>query len=433
MKGTIACLVLFAMLFMLISCASPDSTIVSLNSDVAEVPPTPTPPAEIGQQVENGSGNEPDNGLDNLPDNEPDNGSDIKGDLDDWVITIVTGTQTPAEYEAARRIVEKYGANIVIHREWLKTSGEYNERRNTDRLLSLARLPNMRAFVFAPAHDWSNAVESLREFREDIFVAFVDPGGFAMENPLRFSQIADISLRVDHIGSALAMAQKASEMGATTFLHYSRPDQMSWHNPANLRREVMKSEAGWLGMEFVDATYPGPVLDRNATHQFFAEDVPHMTSLHGVDTAFYSASCTAQRVLVETVVEAGAMLVDNCCGNPYKLLLHPVREAGRPEGRFLPLLELLPQQRELLAEKNMLGRIAALPEAPGTVLTAAAAEYAIKWIKGEVPKEGFDIEVLRQIMEDLSGVGVVLTPHTNEETGEDIENFLLMHMGYIVF
>jgi len=229
------------------------------------------------------------------------------------------------------------------------------------------------------------------------------------------------------------MAQKASEMGATTFLHYSRPDQMSWHNLANLRREVMKSEAGWLGMEFVDATYPGPVLDRNATHQFFAEDVPNMTSLHGVDTAFFSASCAVHKMLFETVVDAGAMLVDSCCGDPYKLLLHPVREAGWSEGRFLPLLELLPAQRELLAEKNMLGRIAALPETSETVLTAAAAEYAIKWIKGEVPKEGLDIEVLRQIMEDLSGVRVVLTPHRDEETGENIENFLLMHMGYIVF
>jgi hypothetical protein len=46
--------------------------------------------------------------------------------------------------------------------------------------------------------------------------------------------------------------------------------------------------------------------------------------------------------------------------------------------------------------------------------TLSAAEYAIKWINGEVPKEGIDVGVLKQIMEDYAGVEVFLTPYKDE-------------------
>ena len=48
-------------------------------------------------------------------------------------------------------------------------------------------------------------------------------------------------------------------------------------------------------------------------------------------------------------------------------------------------------------------------------------------------KEGVDVEVLKELMEDFADVEVHLSPYTDEETGETYESFLLMLMDYIIF
>jgi len=61
--------------------------------------------------------------------------------------------------------------------------------------------------------------------------------------------------------------------------------------------------------------------------------------------------------------------------------------------------------------------------------TATGAEYAIKWINGEVPKDSIDYDVLSRIMADyvneLTGESVDITLAPYEEDGVTYDNFLL--------
>jgi hypothetical protein len=102
------------------------------------------------------------------------------------------------------------------------------------------------------------------------------------------------------------------------------------------------------------------------------------------------------------------------------------------------------ETKAAIAEKNMLGRLSTWPVYDTFMYTYAASEYAIKWINGEVPKEGIDVAALKQLMEEYAGVQVNLTPFVDdgthdyfkregEPTGETYYNFLLMSMDYITF
>ena len=61
----------------------------------------------------------------------------------------------------------------------------------------------------------------------------------------------------------------------------------------------------------------------------------------------------------------------------------------------------------------------------------ASVEYAVKWINGEVPREGVDIGALKQSMKDYVGVKVCLTRFVSGETGTD--NFFLLSMDYFIY
>ena len=54
--------------------------------------------------------------------------------------------------------------------------------------------------------------------------------------------------------------------------------------------------------------------------------------------------------------------------------------------------------------KGELDRLSSWPVLDDFMYASTAAEYAVKWINGEVPKEGVDVDVLRQIMEEYAGV-----------------------------
>jgi hypothetical protein len=86
-----------------------------------------------------------------------------------------------------------------------------------------------------------------------------------------------------------------------------------------------------------------------------------------------------------------------------------------------------------LEERGMLGRVSSWSIPPVFMFTHAATEYAIKWLNGEVTRDGIDIDVLRKIMEDFAGVTVYLTPYTDSETGKVHENILMMRMDYFIY
>jgi len=99
----------------------------------------------------------------------------------------------------------------------------------------------------------------------------------------------------------------------------------------------------------------------------------------------------------------------------------------------LPHEEILADIRVALANKNMQSRVSIWPVLDARMYNHVSFEYAIKWINGEVPKEGVDIVVLKELMEECAGVEVYLTLFLDEDTGVTYSNILTILMDYVTF
>jgi hypothetical protein len=71
--------------------------------------------------------------------------------------------------------------------------------------------------------------------------------------------------------------------------------------------------------------------------------------------------------------------------------------------------------------------------------TVAGAEYAIKWIRGDVPRQGIDDVALRQAIStyirDITGADVDadITNFRDPSTGQEFPNYKLILMGHLTF
>jgi len=344
------------------------------------------------------------------------------------------------EYRSARMVVEKYGEDKVVHKIWpsLYSTEEEEIIQIVDKL---GEDPTIKAIIANCAISGTAAAfKRLREIREDIFIIFIMP----QDNPADIVHIADIVLDIDEFGMGPAMVRQARELGAKTFVHYSNSFDMSipWYSA---KRDLIKATCAELGMEFVDATIADPAnhVSYEDAQQLIFEDVPKMVARYSKDTAFYATSCGLQPPLIRAVIGTGAIYPQQCCtfygpnfGFSKALYLYN-------EWDEKPSLEIMISLiRAALAEKDALRRLSAWPELSSNLFTAASAEYAFKWISGEVQKKGVDNEVLKQLMENYAGVEVYLTPFINDgtypfyrytPTGETYNNYLRMRMEYITF
>jgi hypothetical protein len=95
------------------------------------------------------------------------------------------------------------------------------------------------------------------------------------------------------------------------------------------------------------------------------------------------------------------------------------------------------ETRKIAAEANMLGRLSTWPVPASMTWTNAGAEYAIKWINGEVPKTGIDDNVLADCMSayirETVGTDVDTTMIAYTEGGATFDNFKMVLMGYLTY
>lgn len=345
----------------------------------------------------------------------------------DGKIAIVTNTvsQNEEEYRSAQQMVEKYGEDKVMHVTWPDNFMAEQEQM-VSIVSKIAADPEVKALIINQAVPGSNAsVDKLLETRDDMFIVYCTP----QENPVDVVTRANLIVMPDELAMGTAMIEQAASQGAKVFVHYSFPRHMSQVLLSG-RRELMKEKCAELGIEFVDATAPDPTGDAGATgaQQFILEDVPKMVAEYGKDTAFFSTNCSMQVPLIESVVKEGAIYPQPCCPSPF----HGFPAALGIESTDVGNIDaVVAATNEKIAEAGMQGRLSTWPVPAAMMSTVASAEYAVKWINGEVPQEGIDIDVLKQCMKDYAGVDIQL--NTYEENGVSYENFQMCLMDYLTY
>ena len=358
-------------------------------------------------------------------------------------IAVITWDKYTAdrEYYAGEAIVEKYGIDKVLHVSWPDNVFQLPQRM-VNLISKLGSDPDIKVMIINPAlFGTSVAIDKLKEERDDIFIVYITPYDTAVE----IAQKANLALYVDELGIGPAAVRQAKKLGAKTFVLYSIPTRSGATFFSN-QRDLVEQECVRLGIKFINTSIPDPYDEHGhiKTQEFILEDVSKTLDEHGKDTAFFILYDTLESFLFKAVLEAGA-ISPHCCTKNNTYVKSVAYALGMEIGEEYDVEEVIAQERERLAEKNMLGRISAWPDEYIFPLTIASADYAVKWINGEVPKDGIDRDVLTQIISEYVGVQAYLTPFINgyhnidsyqypeEGIGETYDNYLLMRMDYITF
>lgn len=366
--------------------------------------------------------------------------NDVQGSIDAAVaategkIAIITNTlsQNEEEYRSAEYLVEKYGADRIIHdtmpdnfmteqEQYISVVNKYGSDPDVNVLIINQACPGAD-----PAID--KVIES-RGDKEDLLVVFCTPQEDAPDITTR----ADISISVDEIGKGKFMAEKAAEMGCKTFVHYSFPRHMA-QVPLSGCRDLIKSTCETLGIAFVDATAPDPTGDSGVSgaQMFILEDVPKMVEKYGKETAFFSTNCSMQVPLIKAVFDAGAYYVQPCCPSPY----HGFPSAlgiEQPADLVNGLAETIEKETKIIADAGLSGHFATWAVPASITNTVATAEYGFLWMSGAVESR-CDVEVLTALLNDYAGTtDTALVEYVDPGTGISYPNYLVYQLGYLTF
>jgi hypothetical protein len=232
------------------------------------------------------------------------------------------------------------------------------------------------------------------------------------------------------------MVQQAKAQGASVFVHYSFPRHMSIVMLA-ARRDLIREYCAIEGLQYVDATAPDPTGDSGVTgaQQFILEDVPRMVARYGTDTAFFSTNCAMQIPLIKGVVDSRAIYPQPCCPSPYHGF--PAALGLETGGGLADISWMINETKKIAASNNMTGRLSTWPVPASMTWTNAGAEYAIRWLNGQVPKNGIDERALKECMNEYIkatvGADVDSTMVAYTEGGVTYDNFKLVLMGYLTY
>ena len=347
-------------------------------------------------------------------------------------IAVVTNlpsyTQNEEEFLSAEQLVAKYGAEKVIHANW----PSYQEQEQVYAIVaSLAVDREVKALIMNQAIPGCNtAVDKLKRIRDDIFVV----GCAIHESPSSTAAHVDLVLDTDGLGMGPAMVKQAKKQGAKVFVHYSFPRHMALAHLA-MRRDMIQAVCESEGLLFVNASALDPTGDAGVydAQQFILDDVPKLVAKYGEDVAFFSTNCFLQIPLIRSVIDNHAIFPQPCCPSPF----HGFPEAlGIEVGEGLPDVNyMIAESKRIIASKDMTGRLSSWPISLSMMLTHVGAEYAIKWINGQVPKTGIDDKVLigcmKSYIKEVSGEDTGIFIDSYSEQGTAYNNFKLVLMDYL--
>ncbi|NLZ94149.1 MAG: DUF3798 domain-containing protein [Firmicutes bacterium] len=349
-------------------------------------------------------------------------GGEGEGEAENYKIGIITGTvsQGEEEYQAAQNLKEKYGDKIV--------TATYPDNFSTEtettiaNVVSLASDPDVKAIVFVQAVPGAAAaIDKVRETRPDmLFIC-----GVAAEDPATIASKSDIVMLVDEISMGRTIPEKAAEMGAKTFIHYSFARHLSYATIA-ARRELMIETCKELGIEFVDVTAPDPTSDAGVSgaQQFILEDVPRQVEKYGKDTAFFSTNCSMQEPLIASILELGAIYPQQCCPSPYHG--YPAALGIDVSGHEGDVQYMLDSIKEKLVDAGQEGRMSTWAVPVNMLMIEAGVEYAIEFCEGKTDG-AFDEAVFTSIVEELATEKGTACELSKYEDGDvKLDNFFML-------
>ena len=336
-------------------------------------------------------------------------------------IGIMTGTvsQGEEEYRAGEEMVAKYGEDRVIH---VTYPDKFMDEQETtiSQVLAMASDPDVKAIVVCQAvPGTAAAIDKVREVRDDILFVL----GTIHEEPYMIAEKADILYEIDQPTRGTTIIEKARDMGAKTFIHYSFPRHMSMPLLAT-RRDIMEKTAKELGIEFVFVNSPDPTGEGGVAgaQQFILEDAPRQVEKYGPDTAFFSTNCSMQEPLIKSVVKGKALYPEQCCPSPFHALPNALGLKVESKGDVPYILNAI---NEKIVELGMEGRIATWTAPIAMNFIRAGSEYATDFAEGKF-EDKQDIERAKAALHKYAGDVRVRafddekTPHFLMVVGESI-------------
>ena len=313
-------------------------------------------------------------------------------------IGIMTGTvsQGEEEYRAGEEMVAKYGADRVIH---VTYPDKFMDEQETtiSQVMAMASDPEVKAIVICQGvPGTAAAIDKVREVRDDILFLI----GTVHEEPYMMAGKADLLFEIDQPTRGTSIVEKAKDMGAKTFIHYSFPRHMSYPLLAK-RREIMEETCKKIGLEFVFVNAPDPTGEGGVAgaQQFILEDAPRQVEKYGPDTAFFSTNCSMQEPLIKSVVKTKAIYPEQCCPSPFHALPNALGLKVENKGDVPYILKAI---EEKVAELGMQGRIATWTAPITTNFIRAGAEYAMDFANGKF-EDKKDIQRAKFTLERVAG------------------------------
>lgn len=344
-----------------------------------------------------------------------------------YKIGIVTPTLSTSEdeYRAGENMVAKY-PGIVKH---ITLPENFNVELETaiSQIISLADDPQMKAVVVVSGQSGLlPALQKIEEKRPEI-ITITAP---IWDDPDMMAQYIDINLDTDWARRGQTIVEKANQMGAKTFIHYSFPTHLA-KEAISKRKEMMKVTAEQLGMTFVEVVTPDPQAGDGgvpAMHQFLREDIPRQIVKYGPDTNIFGSNCPMYDVILDEALKLKFIMAEQCCPTPTQAFptVMNLEIAAEDVGNFDKINAMI---SEKAAAAEMTGRLSGWPVPITIFLPEFAVEVAKDLIdSGKTPDEALSSEYLVALAKDKFGVGVEMNPMKPE-----MDNYYLTIMDSIFY
>ena len=275
------------------------------------------------------------------------------------------------------------------------------------------------------------ALQKVKEKNSDILTVTAP----IWDDPNMMSQYIDINLDTDWARRGQTIAQKASDMGAKTFIHYSFPTHLA-KEAISKRKDMMKSTCESLGIEFVEVVTPDPQAGDGvaAMQQFLREDIPRQIEKYGPDTNIFGSNCPMYDVIIDEALKLKFIVAEQCCPTPTQAFptVMNLEISEEDAGNFEKINEMI---KEKSAEAGMTGRLSGWP-IPATIFMP---EFAVELSKNMIdnsltPSDVLNPEYLNKFAKDTFNVGVDFQDYFKDSKDEaQNHNYYMMIMDSIFY
>jgi hypothetical protein len=338
-------------------------------------------------------------------------------------IGIVTPTLSASEdeFRGAIRVSQKY-PGMIKH---ISLPENYQEEQETaiTQILSLGDQEDIKAIVICAGYSGIlPAIQKVKAKRPDLIVITAP----IWDDPDMMAKYIDLCLDTNWIKRGITIPEKAKQMGAKTFIHYSFPTHMAKEVLAK-RRDMMQETCKRIGIKFVALNTPDPTTGAGATPmlQFLQEDIPRQIAKYGEDTCIFGTNCPMQDVIIAKALELKFIMAEQCCPTPTQ---------GFPAAMNLEITEKeagdFDKINAMIAEKaagaGCTGRLSTWPVPVGYFFPEFSAEVAIEMIEGNL--QDVSIGSLEPLAQKVAGVSVAF-----EKMKPELSNYYLIIMDSIFY